>query len=165
MNQLDWVYESYHQSRSRVGGEWEESVLFLLQLLNVLDQQSDGEHEPHLDESRQLRHAEKMMHWIEEHCIDEIRLDHMADGIRLSKSYASRIFQQETGSSTTDYVSKLIFCWKRRLCPLKRLAGRRDFPMDLISFNYFTNRREPLRYSVGSILNTAADIKSHKDND
>lgn len=77
-------------------------MLFLLQLLNVLDQQSDGEHErkPHLDESRQLRHAVKMMHWIEEHCIDEIRLDHMADDIHLSKSYASRIFQQETGSSS-----------------------------------------------------------------
>ncbi|MHA7581871.1 hypothetical protein ACX12E_16015 [Paenibacillus vandeheii] len=45
MNQLDWVYRSYHQSRSRVGGEWEESVLFLLQQLNVMDQQSDGEHE------------------------------------------------------------------------------------------------------------------------
>lgn len=107
MNKLDWVFESYQQSRSRVGGEWEESVLFLLQLLNVLDQQSDGEHagQPHLDESRQLRHTEKMMHWIEEHYIDEIRLDHMADDIHLSKSYASRIFQQETGSSLTDYVT------------------------------------------------------------
>jgi hypothetical protein len=51
--------------------------------LNVLNQQSDGEHEhePHLDESRQLRHAEKMMHWIEEHYTDEIKLDHMADDI------------------------------------------------------------------------------------
>lgn len=107
MDQVDWIYKSYHQSRSRVGGEWEESVLFLLQLLNILDQQNDGEQasQPHLVESRQLRHAEKMMHWIEEHYIDEIRLDHMANDIHLSKSYASRIFQQETGSSITDYVT------------------------------------------------------------
>lgn len=107
MNQLDWVYRSYHQSRSRDGGEWEESVHFLLQLLNVLDQQSDGEQErkPHLDESRQLRHAKKIMHWIEEHYVDEIRLDHMEDDIHLSKSYASRIFQQETGSNITDDVT------------------------------------------------------------
>lgn len=84
-------------------------MLFLLQLLNVmdLDQQNDGDQasQPHLDESRQLRHAEKMMHWIEEHYTDEIKLNHMADDIHLSKSYASRIFQQETGSSITDYVT------------------------------------------------------------
>lgn len=171
MDQLDWVYRSYHQSRSRVGGEWEESVLFLLQLLNVMDQQNDGEQasQPHLVESRQLRHAEKMMHWIEEHYIDEIRLDHMANDIHLSKSYASRIFRkkQEAVLRTTSQPedsSRLIFCWKRQLFPLMRLADGLDFPMDLISFNYFASRREPLRYSIGSILNAAADIKSHEGN-
>jgi transcriptional regulator GlxA family with amidase domain len=82
-------------------------VLFVLQFLNVLDQKKEGQHQrqPHLVKSRQLRNVEKMMHWIEEHYIDEIRLDHMADDIHLSKSYASRIFQQETGSSITDYVT------------------------------------------------------------
>lgn len=70
-----------------------------------------------------------MVHWIEDHYIDEIKLDHMAKDIHLSKSYASRIFQQETGSSITDQVTALrlkqadIFSWKRQLCPFKRWAG------------------------------------------
>lgn len=106
MEQLDWMYESYNQSRSRVGGEWEESVLFLLQLLSVLDQQKEADEAlSQLVDSRHLRHSEKMMRWIEEHFEYEMRLDQMAADVHLSKSYASRIFHQETGSSITDYVT------------------------------------------------------------
>ncbi|WP_340399385.1 AraC family transcriptional regulator [Paenibacillus sp. FSL H8-0079] len=107
MEQLDWMYESYNQSRNRVGGEWEESVLFLLQLLSVLDKQKEGADEAlsQLTDSRHLRHSEKMMRWIEEHFEYEMRLDQMAADVHLSKSYASRIFHQETGSSITDYVT------------------------------------------------------------
>lgn len=53
----------------------------------------------------------------------------MVNDIHLSKFYASRIFQQETGSSITDQVTALrlkqadIFSWKRQLCPFKRWAG------------------------------------------
>lgn len=47
-----------------------------------------------------------MVHWIEDHYIDEIKLDHMAKDIHLSKSYASRIFKQETGSSITGHSPK-----------------------------------------------------------
>lgn len=42
------------------------------------------------------------MQWVEEHFKYEIRLDQMAADVHLSKSYASRIFHQETGSSITD---------------------------------------------------------------
>lgn len=45
------------------------------------------------------------MWWIEKHLDYEIRLGKMAADVHLSKSYASRIFHQETGSSITDYVT------------------------------------------------------------
>ncbi|WP_339191480.1 AraC family transcriptional regulator [Paenibacillus sp. FSL R5-0490] len=58
-----------------------------------------------LADSRHFRHLEKMMWWIEKHLDYEIRLGKMAADVHLSKSYASRIFHQETGSSITDYVT------------------------------------------------------------
>ncbi|MEK4364042.1 AraC family transcriptional regulator [Paenibacillus sp. FSL M8-0212] len=45
-----------------------------------------------------------MMQWVEEHFKYEIRLDQIAADVHLSKSYASRIFHQKTGSSITEYV-------------------------------------------------------------
>ncbi|MHA7581872.1 helix-turn-helix domain-containing protein [Paenibacillus vandeheii] len=86
-----------------------------------------------MDESRQLRHAEKMMYWIEEHYVDEIRLDHMADDIHLSKSYASRIFQQETGSSITDYVTaqrlkRVYFLLETTTLSVEEVGRRAGFP-------------------------------------
>jgi hypothetical protein len=93
----------------------------------------------------------------------------MADDIHLSKSYASRIFQQETGSSITDYVTarrlkQAYLLLETTTLSVEEVAGGGDSRMDLISFNYFVNRREPLRYSIGSMWNAAADIKSHKVN-
>ncbi|MDT9720842.1 AraC family transcriptional regulator [Paenibacillus sp. ClWae2A] len=44
------------------------------------------------------------MQWIEERFKYEIRLDQMTADVHLSKSYAYRIFHQETGSSITEYV-------------------------------------------------------------
>lgn len=44
------------------------------------------------------------MWWIEKHLDYEIRLGKMAADVHLSKSYASRIFHQKTGSSITNYI-------------------------------------------------------------
>lgn len=41
---------------------------------------------------------------VEEHFKYEIRLDQIVADVHLSKSYASRIFHQETGSSIKEYV-------------------------------------------------------------
>ncbi|NUU79595.1 AraC family transcriptional regulator [Paenibacillus xylanilyticus] len=129
-SQLDWIYESYDRSRNRGWGEREESVMFLLQILSLLEQQNAGEGQQGLARqvkiSRDLKHAERIMHWIEDHYEHEIKLDHMASDIHLSKSYASRIFQQETGSSITDYVTA------RRLKQAYLLLETTTFPIEEI---------------------------------
>ncbi|MCF7758560.1 AraC family transcriptional regulator [Paenibacillus xylanexedens] len=78
----------------------------LFQLLSVLDQPKESENVAfsHLADSRHLKHSEKMMRWIEEHFEYEMRLDQMTAEVYLFKSYASRIFHQETGSSVTEHV-------------------------------------------------------------
>ncbi|MEK3704563.1 AraC family transcriptional regulator [Paenibacillus sp. FSL R7-0198] len=72
-----------------------------------MDQQKEGANVAlsRLADSRHLKHLEKMMQWVEEHFKYEIRLDQIAADVHLSKSYASRIFHQETGSSITEYVT------------------------------------------------------------
>ncbi|WP_413407280.1 hypothetical protein [Paenibacillus amylolyticus] len=165
MDQVDWMYESYNQSRSRVGGEWEESVLFLLQLLSVLDQQKEGADEAlsQLTDSRHFRHLEKMMWWIKKHLDYEIRLDQIAADVHLYKSYASRIFHEETGRSITDYVTarrlkKAYLLLETTSLWVKRRGRRARFPNGCISSSYFANLPGRARCIIGNNLNGAASI-------
>ncbi|RAI96937.1 hypothetical protein DET54_106297 [Paenibacillus pabuli] len=75
MEQVDWIYKKVITSHSVGLEEKGRNQYFFAQLLNGLDQQSDWEQErqPQLFESRHLRHADKMVHWIEDHYIDEIK--------------------------------------------------------------------------------------------
>lgn len=84
------------------------------------------------------------MRWIEEHFEYEMRLDQMAAEVYLFKSYASRIFHQETGRSITDYVIARRFKQDYLLLETTTLSveeiGRRaGFPNGCISSSYFAN--------------------------
>lgn len=103
------------------------------------------------------------MWWIIKHLDYEIRLGKMAADVHLSKSYASRIFHQETGSSITDYVTA------RRLkqdylrldittFSVEEIGRRARFPNGCISSNYFANLPGRARCIIGNNLNGAASI-------
>jgi len=52
-----------------------------------------------------IRQSERIMSWIEKHYGEPFRLEELADELHMSKSYLSRLFRQETGSSITGYLT------------------------------------------------------------
>jgi AraC-like DNA-binding protein len=92
-------------------------------------------------------------------------LDQMAADIHLSKSYASRIFHQKTGSSITDYITArrlkkayLLLSLRQQHFRWRRLADVPDFRMDRISSSYFANLPGRPRFSIDNNLNGAVSI-------
>ncbi|UUZ84679.1 AraC family transcriptional regulator [Paenibacillus sp. P26] len=105
---VEWIYETYDEARQAgTGEEDEELTSLLLQLMNCLHATVRSAPVPPTDspERRTPRYSEAMMQWIEEHYHEEINLEKLAEQMHLSKSYVSKVFQQETGSCITDYVT------------------------------------------------------------
>lgn len=68
-------------------------------LHSLMDEGIPGQGSP-----RAERHAEKIMHWVEEHYAEPFDLSELARELHLSKHHISHLFRAETGSSITDYV-------------------------------------------------------------
>ncbi len=66
------------------------------------------------------------MRWIEAHLSDTFQLDELADDLYLSKSYISKLFRKETGSSITDYLTA------RRVKEACHLLQTSDLALDAI---------------------------------
>ena len=105
---LEHVLDQYNQRcRSRNTNLSEEDMTLLM--LHILEAISFGSREGDnaseiLEPIRPFSYSEQAMQWIEEHYTEEIRLEHIAESLHLSKYYLSRIFQRETGSSLSDYI-------------------------------------------------------------
>lgn len=103
------------------------------------------------------------MWWIEKHLDYEIRLGKMTADVHLSKSYASRIFHQETGSSITDYVTARRLKQDYLLLQtttlwVEEIGRRAGFPNGCISSSYFPNLPKRTRCSIDNNLNGAVSI-------
>lgn len=105
----NYVYEvCEHFNKSLQASNWEEdSQLFLMQLLTCIRTNiNDSELEPSSSKKfRSLYYSERIMNWIEEHYMESFDLGLLSDELHLSKSYVSRIFKHETGSSLTEYIT------------------------------------------------------------
>lgn len=75
---------------------------------------------------RELSYCEQIMHWIEEHYTEEIKLENIAEAMHLSKFYVSRLFQAETGSSVMQYLTA------RRIKAACRLLQTTSLPVEVI---------------------------------
>ncbi|UOQ50472.1 AraC family transcriptional regulator [Gracilibacillus caseinilyticus] len=100
------VCEVFNQSLQT--NNWEEdSQLFLMQLLSSI--RSNIHHaELHTSANkafRSLYYSERIMQWVEAHYMEPFDLERLSNELHLSKSYVSRIFKQETGSSLTEYLT------------------------------------------------------------
>ncbi|WP_169834392.1 AraC family transcriptional regulator [Paenibacillus donghaensis] len=121
---MEWVLDTYQQSSRSPEEDTESITLLLLQLLSCI---GDG-HRNLLQRSelRPLRYSETIMHWIEDHYHEEVKLDQLAEETHLSKSYVSRIFHQETGSRLVDYLTA------RRIKQACRLLSTTDLSVEQI---------------------------------
>ncbi|MGG0737586.1 AraC family transcriptional regulator [Niallia taxi] len=100
------VYEIFNKSLQ--AKNWEEDVqLFLMQLLSCIrlkNYNTDTNVTSNLP-LRPLLYSERIMNWIEAHYMESFNLDQLSDELHLSKSYISRSFKRETGSSITEYLT------------------------------------------------------------
>ncbi|SFM14158.1 transcriptional regulator, AraC family [Gracilibacillus orientalis] len=108
-NSFNYMYEVCDIfNKSLQTNNWEEdSQLFLMQLLSCI---RSNIHDSDLETSsnkkfRSLHYSERIMQWIEEHYMEPFDLELLSHDLHLSKSYASRIFKRETGSSLTEYIN------------------------------------------------------------
>jgi AraC-like DNA-binding protein len=123
------IFQMYDHAASQGKGESdEEMTLLFLQLLNTMKafHQSLLSQEALDGESRSLHYSEMIMQWLEEHYMEDVFLDDVAAALHLSKFYVSRIFQQETGSSITDYLTA------RRIKQACRLLQTTSLPVERI---------------------------------
>ncbi|MDD9265425.1 AraC family transcriptional regulator [Paenibacillus sp. GCM10023248] len=106
---LEWLFGAYQQAYLAGKGEEDEELTFLfVHLMScLLSVERKNVELPPADthDRRAQRYSELMMQWIEDHFHEEINLDRLGEHMHLSSSYLSKVFQQETGSSLTDYVT------------------------------------------------------------
>lgn len=81
----------------------ENHMIFLLQMLSLLQANEPINVNPH-PAYRRLKYAEQIMLWIEHNYTRPFELDQLAEDLHITKSYASRIFKKETGSTITEYL-------------------------------------------------------------
>lgn len=78
-------------------------LLFIQLLAYVQFHFKDRDSISHL--RRKPHYSEEVMNWIEDHLDHSFDLNQLACDLHLSKSYVSKIFKIETGSSITDYLT------------------------------------------------------------
>ncbi|WNS43105.1 AraC family transcriptional regulator [Paenibacillus sp. MMS20-IR301] len=108
MDYLDQVLAMYarigQQPLEAAGKPKEDSAFLLLQMLHGLSLAGPSRWLG-IVQPRQLSYSEQIMHYIEDHYAEEIRLEDIAEALHLSKFYLSRLFQTETGSSIMHYMT------------------------------------------------------------
>lgn len=123
-----WFSRYDHATSVGLGGSQEEISLLFLGLLSVLQEASQAEaREQDLTKSPAPTHySEQIMRWLAEHYQQELDLDRLAAQLHLSKSYVSRIFRRETGSSITEYLTG------RRIIQASHLLETTDLSVEQI---------------------------------
>ncbi|WP_168120655.1 AraC family transcriptional regulator [Paenibacillus sp. HB172176] len=102
LEQASEIFQDGREAASTSGGGEEQAALYLLHILSVL--QRSGLAEDRREAVKQLRHSDQVLQWIESHYQEPFRMDKLANELHLSKSYLSRLFKEETGSSITGYL-------------------------------------------------------------
>ncbi|WP_088104856.1 AraC family transcriptional regulator [Halalkalibacter urbisdiaboli] len=131
-NDYHYVSEIYKAlNHSIIRNDWQEdSQLFLMQMLSCIRKNID-----HVDNDNSFYHlrpfhySEMIMQWIEEHYMEPFDLERLSDELHLSKSYVSRVFKRETGSSLTEYLIV------RRMKQACQLLQTTNAPIEIIAEN------------------------------
>ncbi len=127
---LEWAYGQYHRrGHDGSGTEDEEFSLLLVHLLSVIRSDDSLSRQKRGGKpDRNYLHSEKIMRYIDEHYRDELSLELLAEAMHLSKTYLSKLFKLETGSSITDYLTA------RRIREACRLLETTELTVERIGF-------------------------------
>lgn len=124
-----WFNRYDDATTSGLGDSQEEITLLFLGLLSVLQEAALAEVQV---QSHAQSHApthyysEQIMRWLAEHYQEELELDRLAEQLHLSKSYVSRVFRRETGSSITEYLTA------RRIIQASHLLETTDLSVEQV---------------------------------
>jgi AraC-like DNA-binding protein len=106
MEELNAACSAFQNSllASSASSKEEQSALYLLKVLSLIKRKviPGPKQEEHM---KPIRQSERVMAWIENHYGEPFQLELLADELHMSKSYLSRLFRQETGSSITGYLT------------------------------------------------------------
>ncbi|PWV90600.1 AraC-like protein [Paenibacillus cellulosilyticus] len=109
---LAWMEQVFtmYDDRCAVGKGINAEEDMIMLLLHILEAASDTELGRQQNkgagiEVRPFSYAEQIMSWVEEHYAEDIHLEDIAQRLHLSKSYVSRLFQQETGGNLSEYIT------------------------------------------------------------
>ncbi|WP_127589031.1 AraC family transcriptional regulator [Paenibacillus koleovorans] len=137
---LERLYRRVGDSREKRGGSElaEAAAVLLLPILDYLQSLEGAIEERTSGVPRAEHHAEKIMHWVEEHYTEPFELEQVARELHLSKHHVSHLFRSETGSSLTEYVIARRIrqaCWllKTDDASIEQIGARVGFP----HFSYF----------------------------
>ncbi|WP_248930425.1 AraC family transcriptional regulator [Paenibacillus hamazuiensis] len=114
----------------------EDAAIAIMQILDCL--QPLKKDAPFRGTARAESHAEKIMHWVEEHYTEPFDLGELAKELHLSRHHVSHLFRSETGSSITDYlIARRIrqACWllKTETTPVEHIGPKVGIP----NYSYF----------------------------
>ncbi|MFP4977774.1 AraC family transcriptional regulator [Paenibacillus sp. CN-4] len=125
---LEQVFAMYND-RFQAGSGFSEEEDMTMLLLHMLEAavSAGGIQKDATIEVRPFSYVERMMSWIETHYAKEIHLEDIAGELHLSKFYISRLFQQETGGSISDYIMA------RRIKQACRLLQNSDYSVARIA--------------------------------
>lgn len=124
---LDYILKSfshsaiYEQNQALVE---KRQLFFAILLSEIYEHEKTGDQT--ISHKRKQHHSEAIMQWIEEHYMDPFQLEKLAKDLHLSKSYVSRVFRQETGSSVSEYLTA------RRIEEACRILETTDLPIEVV---------------------------------
>lgn len=125
---LEQVFAMYNDISQASRGISDEDDMTML-LLHMMEAAiaDGGRQKGAAVEVRPFSYVERIMGWIEDHYAEEIHLEDIADQLHLSKFYISRLFQQETGGSLSEYITA------RRIKQACRLLQNSDHSVERIA--------------------------------
>jgi AraC-like DNA-binding protein len=144
-SEISRMFELFHRRLSQIKASdyQHEFALLTVRMLHALQDMGFGDNAMEesgegMEAMRPKRHSESMMGWIEEHYHETFTLSQLAEELHLTKTYISRVFREETGSSLMEYVTA------RRIRQASWLLHETDLPVEHIgekvgfpNFSYF----------------------------
>jgi AraC-like DNA-binding protein len=104
---LSDFFEYYNRRLSQVSRKeyLEEAALLTIQMIDFLRSVWDSKEVTDGTTRRMSRHSEKIMQWIDDHFMEEFKLDILAENFHLSRHHISHLFRKETGSTISEYLT------------------------------------------------------------
>lgn len=106
LEQVAMCMKEYERiARTDRGASREEITVFMLRLLTVMERLLPGSGSKPSASRRKSEYSEAIMGWIETHYMESDILNKLAGELHLTRSYISRLFKNETGSTLSEYLA------------------------------------------------------------